>query len=372
MVIRLSRSSVGEEEKQALSRVIDAAYLGMGQEVRKLEEELAGYFGSNRHVVCVSTGTAALHLSAAALDIGPGDEILIPTITYVASFQAISATGAAPVPCDVREGDIYLDVADAEKRITSKTRAVMPVHYASGTRGLDDVYEFAYKHRLRVIEDAAHAFGGMHSGRKVGATGDVVCFSFDGIKNITCGEGGAIVTADDEVARRARDARLLGVEKDTEARYASQRSWTFDVRRQGYRFHMSNLMAAVGRTQLTKLSRFSERRRQIAARYSTELDGLNWLRILDLNWEEIVPHIFVVRVLDGSREDFKEWLKERGIETGFHYQPNHTLSLFRNREPLPIADRLADEIVTIPLHAELTDEEQTAVIAAIKSFPRGR
>ena len=129
---------------------------------------------------------------------GTGDEVLVPTITYVASFQAIAATGAKPVACDVRPADLYLDIEDAARRLTPRTKAIMPVHYASGSRGLDAVYEFADKYELRVVEDASHSFGGSHGGLKVGACGDVVCFSFDGIKNFTSGEGGAIVTADGE------------------------------------------------------------------------------------------------------------------------------------------------------------------------------
>lgn len=369
MVIRLSRSSVGEEEKMALAGVIDAGYLGMGEEVRRFEEELAAFLGGGREVVCVNTGTAALHLAVAALDIGPGDEVLVPTITYVASFQAIHATGATPVACDVRQGDLYLDVADARQRLTARTKAVMPVHYASGTRGLAEVYEFARANGLRVIEDAAHSFGGDYDGRKVGATGDIVCFSFDGIKNITSGEGGAIVTSDPQVAARCRDARLLGVERDTEARYAARRSWTFDVTHQGFRYHMSNLMAAVGRVQLGKVGKFVARRRALAARYRAGFADLNAIAMLELDWEQIVPHIFVIRVVGGARDALAAALKDAGIETGFHYQPNHTLSLFAGG-PCPVAEGLAEEILTIPLHAELTDAEQDAVIAAVRDFSK--
>lgn len=371
MAIRLSKSSVGPEEKLALERVIDVGYLGMGEEVRLFEEELGIFLGGARDVICVSTGTAALHLALASLDIGPDDEVLVPTITYVASFQAVSATGAKPIACDVRLDDAYIDIADAERRLTSRTRAIMPVHYASGTRGLEAVYDFARVNDLRVIEDAAHAFGGSYKGQKVGATGDIVCFSFDGIKNITCGEGGAIVTGDPEIARRARDGRLLGVERDSDARFAARRSWTFDVRHQGFRYHMSNLMAAVGRAQLRKIDGFSRRRRELAARYCRELGALNRINLLDLDWENIVPHIFVVRVVDGSRAELIARLAERGIETGFHYQPNHKLSFFGSNTALPVAERLADEIVTIPLHAGLTNEEQTSVIEAITSFSAG-
>jgi dTDP-4-amino-4,6-dideoxygalactose transaminase len=372
MVIRLSRSLVGEEEKAALARVIESGYLGMGEEVRLLEQELAAYLGTDRHVICVNTGTSALQLAVSSLGLGSGDEVLVPTITYVASFQAIAATGARPVACDVRPADLYLDMDAAARRLTPATRAIMPVHYASGSRGLDAVYDFAGKHGLRVIEDAAHSFGGSHGGLKVGARGDVVCFSFDGIKNITSGEGGALVTPDAEVARLARDARLLGVEKDTEARFSAKRSWTFDVHHQGYRYHMSNLNAAVGRAQLTKADVFSARRRALAARYCEALAGLNAVTVLDLNWDEIVSHIFVIRVTNGRRDALGDFLKGKGIETGFHYQPNHRLSLFADGGDYPQADKAAEEILTIPLHAALTDEEQAEVINAIRSFAGAR
>lgn len=368
--IRLSKSSVGVEEKEALARVIDGAYLGMGDEVRLFEEEIAAYVGGDRQVVCVSTGTAALHLSVLCLDIGPGDEVLVPTITYVASFQAVNATGAKPVACDVRADDIFLDLADAERRLNSHTKAVMPVHYASNARTLREVYAFAKANGLRVIEDAAHSFGGDCGGIPVGVEGDILCFSFDGIKNITSGEGGAIITGDVALARRMRDARLLGVEMDTDARYAGRRSWTFDVKHQGFRYHMSNLMAAIGRAQLRKLDRFAVRRRMLAARYVAAFSSLNALSVLKLDWAHIVPHIFVIRVHEGRRTELAGYLARREIETGFHYQPNHMLSLFSSGYSLPVAERLADEIITIPLHAEMTDEEQDRVIQAIVEFFR--
>lgn len=366
--IRLSRSSVGEAEKSALARVIDDGYLGMGEEVRLFEEELGAHFGGRRHVVATATGTAALHLAVSCLDLGPGDEVLVPTITFVACFQAVRATGATPVACDVRARDAFLDLADAERRLTSRTRAIMPVHYASSAVGLDEVYDFAQARRLRVIEDAAHAFGGTRRGRKVGSTGDVVCFSFDGIKNITCGEGGAVVTGDDALAQRLRDARLVGVERDTEARYAARRSWTFDVHHQGFRYHMSNLMAAVGRTQLGKLDVFVARRRELAARYRHELGALNALSMLALDWDEIAPHIFVVRVHERFRDALADRLKEQGIETGFHYQPNHRLSYFAAAESLPVAEALAGELLTLPLHTELTDDDLSRVVGVVKEF----
>src|SRR5450759_1400654 len=205
------------------------------------------FIGGNRQVICVNTGTAALQLAVQACGIGRGDDVLVPTLTFVSCFQAVSATGATPVACEVLRDNGCLDPEDAARRITAHTKAIMPVHYASGAGKLYDVYALAKKHGLRVIEDAAHAFGGTRNGARVGATGDVVCFSFDGIKNITSGEGGAVVTSDAAVANRIKDARLLGVEKDTEKRYTGKRSWEFDVTAQGWRYHMSNVFAALGR-----------------------------------------------------------------------------------------------------------------------------
>src|SRR5262249_2924062 len=150
----------------------------------------------------------------------PGDEVIVPALTFVASFQAVTATGARAIACDVDQATGFMDVADAARRVTPKTKALMPVHYASAAPQLPAVYELARRLGLRVVEDAAHAFGGMQQNCKVGSRGDVVCFSFDGIKNITCGEGGAVVTRDAGVAERIKDARLLGVEKDTEKRYS--------------------------------------------------------------------------------------------------------------------------------------------------------
>src|SRR5688572_23107783 len=177
-VIRLSRSIVGPLEQAAVARVLERGYLGTGPETERFEVELAEFIGGDRPVLCVSSGTAALQLALEACDIGPGDEVLAPSLTFVATFQAISATGATPIPCDSQAGDATLDVADAARRVTARTRAIVPVHYASQPGDLEGVYRLAEEHRLRVIEDAAHAFGCRPRGSRIGALGDIVCFSF--------------------------------------------------------------------------------------------------------------------------------------------------------------------------------------------------
>lgn len=365
-LIRLSRSSISACSIRCVSSALHRGFLGMGADTEAFENELRAYLGGKVEVICVNTGTSALHLALQACGIGPGDEVLVPTLTFVASFQAISATGAKPIACDVRESDGYLCLADAEKRLTPNTKAIMPVHYAGSAKGLAAVAAFAEKHNLRVIEDAAHAFGGSINGQKVGSFGDIVCFSFDGIKNITSGEGGAIVTSDPVIAERVRDARLLGIVKDTEKRYAGQRSWDFDVTEQGWRYHMSNINAALGRAQLHRLdSEFAPRRRELSARYRAALTKEPGIRLFEFAWEEMVPHIFPIRVLNNRRDAFRAALTEANIETGIHYKPNHLLSFYKCGS-LPIAEVLYAELLTLPLHAELTGREQARVIETLK------
>jgi dTDP-4-amino-4,6-dideoxygalactose transaminase len=364
--IRLSKSVVGEEEKQALVRAIEAGYLGMGLEVQLFEEEIRQFLGTTHDVICVNTGTAALHLALQALGIGPGDEVLAPSLTYVATFQAISATGAKAVACDVNLERGFIDLDDAVKRLSPRTKAIVAVHYASSSEGMEAVREFAAVHQLRVIEDAAHSFGCVRGQERIGAAGDITCFSFDGIKNITSGEGGAVVTEDPEVARLIKDARLLGVEKDTDKRYAGQRSWTFDVTQQGWRYHMSNLMAAVGREQLKKLPGFVAIRRVRAQSYANAFRGFPDLALLDIDYTQLVPHIFPVRILAGKRDKVFDALIAADIECGIHYQPNHLLTYYRTVYSLQNTERLHGELLSLPLHPDLSETDQERVIETVK------
>ena len=356
-LIRLSKSVIGKAEKQAVLGVLDREYLGMGKEVEKFENLLARFFG--RSAVCVSSGTAALHLALQGVGLKKGDEVLVQSLTYVASFQAISATGAKPIPCEVDPRTITLDIKDAEKKLTDKTKVVMPVHYTGGVGALGEIYAFAKANGLRVVEDAAHALGSLYKGRRVGSFGDIACFSFDGIKNITSGEGGAIVTSDEDVLQNVRDARLLGVEKDTEKRFAGQRSWDFDVTKQGWRYHMSNIMAAIGIEQFKRLPEFSAKRQKLAKRYQENLGKAENIELLEQNFDFIVPHIFVVKLKSGNRDDIRKKMLERGIETGFHYKPNHLLSYYNQdrKYRLPLTEQIFPRLLTLPLHPDLEESD---------------
>jgi dTDP-4-amino-4,6-dideoxygalactose transaminase len=367
--IRLSKSVIGTAEKNAVQKVLENEYLGMGEETKIFERQLSDFFG--RSAVCVSNGTAALHLSIQACGIGPGDEVIAPSLTYISSYQAISATGASITPCDVLADTLTIDPTDAERRVNDKTKAIMPVHYAGGVGRLTDVYKLAQRYGLRVIEDAAHAFGTTYSGQPIGAFGDISCFSFDGIKNITSGEGGCVVSEDNRLIEDIRTLRLLGVEQDTEARYRGARTWDLQVTRQGWRYHMSNIMASIGIEQFKRLPEFATARQQLAKHYDLMLNDYPNIRPLDLDYSTVVPHIYVVRIKGlKNRESLRENLKSKGIETGVHYKPNHMLQFYKNisNHPLPVTESVYPEILSLPLHPELTETDIEYVITELNQL----
>ena len=370
-ITRLSRSIVGQREAEALAEVIlNDGYLGMGTQVAIFEKEIASFLNVPKEwVVCVGSGTAALHLAVQAVT-KPSDEVLVQSLTFVSSYQAISATGAKPISCDVHPETITIDLSDAKYRLTQKTQAIMPVHYASNPGNLEKVYEFSKKHKLRVIEDAAHSFGCTYGEKKIGSFGDIVCFSFDGIKNITSGEGGAVVTKDSVVAQFIRDTRLLGVENDSEKRLANERSWEFDVTKQGYRYHMNNLSAAIGRVQLTRLTReFAPKRIELASTYRKNLEDISGIQLLNTKLGSIIPHIQPIRVLNGKRNKLRLILQNQGIQTGIHYKPNHLLSFYGSGNVrLPVCEQLYKELLSLPLHPGLTRDDVEQVCHAVIEF----
>ena len=365
-MIRLSKSKIGEEEKSAVINVLDKEYLGMGEEVGVFEKDLTKLF--SRDTVCVSSGTAAVQLAIQACDIGFGDEVLVPSMTYVATFQAIKATGAEPIACDINEETCLIDLKDALSKISKKTKAIIPVHYTGGVGNLDELYSFASKYKLRVIEDAAHAFGTKYQNNLIGSIGDVVCFSFDGIKNITSGEGGCVVTNDSKVIDNIKNSRLLGVEKDSDKRYNNSRSWNFNVSRQGWRYHMSNIMAAIGIQQLKKFNKFANRRKQIASAYDKLLSSNQNIIFLNRDYKNVVPHIYVVRIKDlNDRDGLREAMFKEGVEIGVHYTPNHFLNYFKsdNKIKLPVTEKVYKEIISLPIHPDVTNNDIEYVISTL-------
>ena len=371
-LIRLSKSVLSEKEKDAVKTVLDEGYLGMGTRVKIFENNLSKLL--KRPVTTVVNGTAALHLALQSCGIGEGDEVLVQSITYLASFQAISASGAKPIPCDINLDTFTIDIEDAKERLTSKTKAIMPVHYGGELGNYNQIYDFANEYGLRIIEDAAHAFGTTRNNQIVGSFGDVVCFSFDGIKNITSGEGGCIVSEDENILNYVRDARLLGVKNDTENRFKSKRSWEFEVENQGWRYHMSDIMAAIGIVQLSRLEEFSKKRRNIAKNYDDKLKQNKYITSLSRNYDEVVPHIYpVILSKKIQRKDFQNYLLSKNIQTGIHYQPNHLLELYKKQNDIFLknTESIYKNIISLPLHPEITKNDVSYIVRVIEEFTNG-
>ena len=358
-MIRVSKSVVGQEESEAVENVIrNIGYLGMGEEVKNFENELELYIGNPDYkAVCVNTGTSALHIAIESVT-NPGDEILVPSFTFIATYQAITAAGCIPISCEVNKDTLLIDLNDARKRVTNKTKVILPVLYASNPGNLKEIYALANEFKLRVIEDSAHAFGCNYNGKKIGAQGDIICFSFDGIKNITSGEGGAIFTSDTKVIEYVKDARLLGVEKDSEKRYKGERSWEFDVTIQGYRYHMSNIFAAIGRVQLRRFEKeFAVSRKNISKKYTSCLKNNTNIKLIEMDYENIVPHIFPILIKGGLRDKLFDELDKNGIQCGMHYKPNHLLTKYKTSYSLPLTEKAYSQILTLPLHPGILDSD---------------
>jgi dTDP-4-amino-4,6-dideoxygalactose transaminase len=367
--IRVSGSNVGAAELAAIANVFERGYLGMGADVQQFEELLADYFG--RSVACVATGTAALQLAAQCIGIAPGDEILVPSLTYVAAFQAISATGAVPVSVDVLDESLTLDPADAERKVTSRTKAVMPVYYGGGIQRLGEIRAMAAANGLRVIEDAAHAFGTSFGGRRVGSEGDISCFSFDPIKNLTSGEGGCIVSDDPEFMERVRDARLLGVKGDSKARNSERRLYEFEVESQGWRYHMSNINAAIGKAQFSTFDQHAATRQALARAYNEVFRSAPQIQVLPYEYDDVVPHIYVVRFPSTAvRDHVKERLLEDiNVETALHWFPNHYLKRYRDRtDSLTVTEDAFSRMLTLPLHTKVSIEQVNQIASHVQAL----
>jgi perosamine synthetase len=368
MIIPVSRPSIGKEELSAIEQVFQTGWLGLGSVVFDFENKIKEFLPAE-NVIAVNTGTTALHLALDAYGIGIGDEVIVPSMTFAASIQAITQTGATPVFCEVKESDLNVNIDDIVKKITKKTKAIMPVHYCGKACDMDLLLEIGAQHKIEIIEDAAHAFGSSYKGRKIGSFGEATCFSFDPIKNITCGEGGAIVLHNDELAEKIRRKRILGIDKDTWHRYRNERSWFYEVVEQGYRYHMSNINAAIGLEQFKKLNLFTDRKRKITIDYDEAFSSLKGLKTLKNDYRETVQFCYIVRVLEGKRDAMMEFLRQKGIGSGVHYSPNHLQPFFKLfKTALPVTEKVAEEILTLPLYYDLTNEQVVTIIEAVNEF----
>jgi dTDP-4-amino-4,6-dideoxygalactose transaminase len=345
----------------------------MGPLSQRFEKGLEEFLElSGRRVVSTNSCTEALHIAGRLIGLGPGDEVICPSFTYVAGHQALSRTGADIVFCDVEEDTLCLDPDRVADLVTDRTRAILAVDYIGLPSRIDDLTALARRHGLRVIEDAAHAFGSTSDGRPVGSFGDITCFSFGPVKTITTLEGGAVVTPDPDDVQTLHELRHLGIDSDTDARYRSRRNWEFDVVRQGYRCHLGSVPSAIGLAQLDMVGELIANRQDYCRRYDEGLRDLaEHLRFFDTDWKNVAPYIYVLRLRDAARRPaLIEHLKARGIATGIHYTGAHEFSFYAGsrRGPLPVTERATGQVLTLPLHPYMDDDTVERVVQGVRSF----
>lgn len=367
-VIPVHRPSFFDDEEAAIREVLDSRWVGTGRVCDRFEARLREFLGAG-HVLCVNSGTAALHLAMEVLGLPEESEVLVPSITFPSTVQAIVLAGLRPRFCEVDPDTMNICTDDLSSRLNERTRAILPVHYGGFSCDMDSVNSIADAHGLRVVEDAAHAFGSSHRGRMVGTMSDMACFSFDALKNVTTIDGGAVATDNDDTAHRLRILRNIGI--DPKSVNASERgpSWKYEIVDIGYRYVMADINASIGLVQLNRLATVIARKRDMISRYLEVLSGLDEVRLLDQPLEESAPFSFVIRVIRGRRDALREYLKQHDIGSAVEFVPNHLQPAFREfHEPLPMSERLFTEILTLPLHCELTDNDVEFVAHTVKSF----
>lgn len=362
---------LGIDTIRHLSETLEIGWLGMGAKTKEFEECISEFLElDGRFVVATNTATSALHLALRAIGVGEGDEVITPSFNCVADQQAIRMAGAEPVMCDILEENLGIDCKKAEELISEKTKAIIPLHYSGIPCNQKEVYDLAQKYNLRVIEDCCHAFGTSINNKKLGSYGDIAFFSFDGVKTLTSIDGGCVIVKNEEEFKKIQYMRLLGMDKDTLERYKNKRSWNYDVITEGYRYHLNNVMASVGISQIKRIDEMIDSRRKVCKYYNNAFKNLPEIKIPKSDFENISTFNYYIRVLNNKREELIEHLKILEIETGIHWTPVHKFSFFSDskRGDLTVTEKIANEILTLPLHSNMNQEFIDRIIYGITSF----
>lgn len=371
--VAFHRPPIGEEEIAAVVETLRSGWITMGPKTAEFENAFASAIGA-RHAIAVSSCTAALHLGLNALGIGAGDEVITSTYTFTATVATILHAGARPVLADCMPDTLNIDPEDIRRKITPRTRAIVPVHFAGHPVAMDAIEALARDHGLIVLEDAAHALPAAFEGRTIGTLSALTAFSFYATKNITTGEGGMLTTDDEALADRLRQRRLHGMSRDAWRRYTAEGSWRYDVAYPGFKYNMTDINAALGLVQLKKMERFRVAREAIATRYSE-----HFRKIPELETPSTRPnvkhswHLYVLRLRPSakiSRDRLIEALKQRGIGTSQHFIPIHMHSYYQNAlgvraEHYPVASAAADSSLSLPLYPDLSEREVERITSVV-------
>jgi dTDP-4-amino-4,6-dideoxygalactose transaminase len=369
----IARPNISEDEIAEVVDTLRSGWLTMGPKTQQFEREFAASVGA-AHAVSVNSCTAGMHVALLAAGVGPGDEVITSTLTFASTANVILHTGASVVLADVCNDDLNIDPDDVARRITPRTKAIMPVHYAGQACRMDDVLELARRHGLRVIEDAAHCAGSTYKERAVGTLGDATVFSFYAIKNLTTGEGGMVTTDDAALADRVRILRNQGQDANAWSRYAAGGAAFYAVSVPGFNYRMSDMQAALGLHQLRRLPEFNARRRELAELYSAafaRVPRVETPRVrpeVGMNW-----HLYVIRLQDPevSRDEVIAALRQRGIGASVHFLPVHMQPYYRETfeykpSDYPVAAREFERLISLPLFPQMKDTDVERVVAAVE------
>jgi dTDP-4-amino-4,6-dideoxygalactose transaminase len=376
--IPFHRPSIGQEELRAVREVLESRWLTTGPVTQQFEREFAAFVDC-KYAVAVNSCTAALHLALDAVGITAGDEVLVPSYTFAATAEVVVYFGARPVLCDSLPGGFNIDPADAARRITPKTRAIIAVHIAGEPCDLQALRRLAERQSIHLIEDAAHALPASYDGRRIGSISEFTAFSFYATKTITTAEGGMLTTNDQEHARRALMMRLHGISGDAWKRYTNHGSWYYEVVDAGFKSNMPDLLAALGLAQLKKADAFHHRRREIAEMYFQRLSGIEELEMPPKGSVNTTHswHLFILRLrpkmLASCRDDLIRQLKQAGIGTSVHFIPLHLHPYYRDRHgysagDFPNAEDAFARCISLPIYPDMNDTEVMRVIMSVEQF----
>ncbi len=367
-MIPVFKPSFGEEELEALREPFRTGWIGLGPKTKEFEQRFAEYIGA-KFAIALNSGTAALHLALKVLEI-EGTEVITTPITFISTNHAILYNSGIPVFADIEHDTLNINSKEIKKNITAKTKAILVVHYGGHACDMDPILAMAKEAKIHVVEDTAHGCGGEYKGQKLGSFGDIACFSFHAVKNMSTGEGGMITTDDPELYGRLLKLRWMGITKDTWSREEKDEkySWYYNVEEVGFKYHMNDIPAAIGLVQLKKLDRMNRRRKEITERYNHGLAEFSWLETPTVK-SYAVPsyHNYVIKV--EKRDQLNIYLQQKGISTGVHYIPNNHYEMYRSfRGETPVSDSVWKKLLTLPLFPDLKDEEVDFVIEEIKEF----
>lgn len=367
-----ARQCIDDDDRLAVESVLRSNWLTTGPMVKEFESAVTNYTGATQGVA-VNTGTAALHAAVWAARVGPGDEVIVPAISFVASANCVLYVGAAPVFADLSSDTLNLDPEDVVRKLTSRTKAIVAVDFAGHPCDHDALRAIADQHGLIIIQDAAHSLGAEYKGRKVGTLQDITTLSFHPVKHVTTGEGGMVLTDDANVAKRVRSFRHHGIDMDLHARNKTN-SWEYDVVDLGFNYRLPDINCALGVSQLSKSDRWLERRRAIVGAYHTALHGLPMLQLPEQRSDCLSAwHLYVVRLnletITASRSQVFAALRAENIGVNVHYIPipwmTHYANLGYIRGQWPVAEREYERVISLPIYPSMTDQDVADVVTAI-------